>query len=64
MLYRPTPRPSALARIAGVFSVFGALFASLRRNAGDKHFLDQLNARELADLGLTRVEDDRWRHLY
>jgi uncharacterized protein YjiS (DUF1127 family) len=64
MLYRPLPRPSALARIAGVLAVFGTLLGSLRRTAGDKRYLDDLNARELADLGLSRFEDDRWRHLY
>jgi len=64
MLYRPAPRPNLLSWIVRVLSSLGSVMASLRRDAGDKRFLDQLNARELADLGLSRVDDDRWRQLY
>ena len=48
MLYRPTPRRSALTRLSGALTAIAGFLASLRREGGDKRYLDQLNDREPA----------------
>ena len=65
MLYQPqTSRQIVVKSLQRVFAMVGAALAEFRQTSSDTAYLDRLNARELADLGLRRMDDDRNRRLY
>ena len=63
MLYRPQPRFSVPAIFRAVAVVGGAISA-FRQGRADSLYLDSANEHLLRDVGLRRLEDERWRHHY
>lgn len=56
MLYR-TPRPSLAALLRTAMARLGGVVAAFRKTGADTAYLDGLNANDLRDLGIDRVDE-------
>lgn len=64
MLYRPQPRFSVSAIVRRALATLGATIASIGQGRADSLYLDSANDELLKDIGLRRLDDERWRHHY
>jgi uncharacterized protein YjiS (DUF1127 family) len=64
MLYRPQPRISASTILRAALTVVGGALSALRQGRADSLYLDGANEHLLKDIGVRRLDDERWRHHY
>lgn len=64
MLYRPQPRFSVPAILGAAVAIVGGAISAFRQGRADSLYLDGANEHLLKDVGLRRLDDDRWRHHY
>ncbi len=64
MLYRPQPRYSVSPIVRRALAVLGGAVAAFAQQRADSLYLDNANEELLKDIGLRRLDDERWRHHY